>query len=249
MREVAGPPGATAVLLLHGLTAVADLNWFGVFEPLGREFRVVSAERLGPAVGGLEELADDAVAVADALGIDRFVVVGYSMGGAVAQLVWRRHPARVVGLVLCATAARFAVTRVERGKAAFLPAASTMARLAPSLGRRFVGQTLISRFDGLPWRDWAVAELARHHPATMLAHAAALARFSSEPWLDEVDVPTVVVVPTRRPARARRPPAGAGPVDPGGAGDPRRRGPRRVRHRSGGLRRRPPGGVPAGELT
>ncbi len=184
------------MLLLHGLTAVADLNWFGVFEPLGRDFRVVSAERLGPAVGGLEELADDAAAVADALGIDRFVVVGYSMGGAVAQLVWRRHPARVVGLVLCATAARFAVTRVERGKAAFLPAASTMARLAPSLGRRFVGQTLISRFDGLPWRDWAVAELARHHPATMLAHAAALARFSSEPWLGAVDVPTVVVVPS-----------------------------------------------------
>jgi 3-oxoadipate enol-lactonase len=194
VREVAGPPDATTVLLLHGLTAVADLNWFGVFEPLGRDFRVVSAEQRGPACG-LEELADRAVAVADALGIERFVVVGYSMGGAVAQLVWRRHPARLVGLVLCATAARFAVSRTERVKAVFLPAASKMARLAPSVGRRYVGQTLISRFDGLPWRDWAVAELARHHPATTLAYAAALARFSSEQWLGEVDVPAVVLVP------------------------------------------------------
>jgi 3-oxoadipate enol-lactonase len=195
VRDVAGPPGATAVLLLHGLTAVADLNWFGVFDPLGPEFRVVSAEQRG-AARGLEALADDAVAVADALGIERFVVAGYSMGGAVAQLVWRRHPARVIGLVLCATAGRFAVTRGERVKAALLPAASVMARLAPSLGRRYVGRTLISRFDGLPWRDWAVAELARHHPATMLAYAAALGRFSSEPWISEVDVPTVVAVPT-----------------------------------------------------
>ena len=132
MREVAGPPDATAVLLLHGLTAVADLNWFGVFEPLGREPGWCRPSSGSPH--GLEELADDAVALADALGIERFVVAGYSMGGAVAQLVWRRHPSRVIGLVLCATAARFAVTRVERVKAAFLPAASTMARLSPSWG-------------------------------------------------------------------------------------------------------------------
>lgn len=196
MREVAGPPGAPAVVLLHGLTAVADLSWFGAFEPLGTRFRVVSAEHRGGA-RGLEQMADDSVAVADALGIERFVVAGYSMGGAVAQLVWRRHPARVVGLVLCATAATFAVSRSERVKAALLPAASVATRVAPSLGRRFVGQTLLSRFDGSPWRDWAVAEMARHHPATMLAHAADLGRFSSEPWIHEVDVPTAVIVPTR----------------------------------------------------
>jgi pimeloyl-ACP methyl ester carboxylesterase len=35
---------------------------------------------------------------------ERLTVVGYSMGGMVAQLLWRRHPERVAGLVLCATA-------------------------------------------------------------------------------------------------------------------------------------------------
>ncbi len=192
---MAGPPAAPAVVLLHGLTAVADLNWFGAFDPLGRAFRVVSAEHRGPA-RGLEALADDTVAVADALGLERFVVVGYSMGGAVAQLVWRRHRTRVTGLVLCATAARFAVTRAEGVKAALLPAAAAVAGVVPALGRRYVGQTMIARFDGLPWRDWAAAELARHDPAVMLSNAAALGRFSSEPWIREVDVPTVVIVPT-----------------------------------------------------
>jgi 3-oxoadipate enol-lactonase len=183
------------VLLLHGLTAVADLNWFGVFGPLGAEFRVVSAEHRGRA-RGLEQLADETVAVADAVRIERFVVVGYSMGGAVAQLVWRRHRARVTGLVLCATAARFAVTPSERIQAAGLPAAATAAAAAPSVARRFVGRALMTRFDGSPWRDWAVAEMARHQPATMLSYAADLARFSSESWIAEVDVPTVVVVPS-----------------------------------------------------
>ena len=55
---------------------------------------------------------------------------------------------------------------------------------------------MIARFDGLPWRDWAAAELARHDPAVMLSNAAALGRFSSEPWIREVDVPTAVIVPT-----------------------------------------------------
>ncbi|MFM7890740.1 MAG: alpha/beta hydrolase, partial [Actinomycetota bacterium] len=35
VREVAGPRGAPTVILLHGWTATADLNWFTCFEPLG----------------------------------------------------------------------------------------------------------------------------------------------------------------------------------------------------------------------
>jgi pimeloyl-ACP methyl ester carboxylesterase len=35
VREVAGPPGAPTVILLHGWTATADLNWFTCFAPLG----------------------------------------------------------------------------------------------------------------------------------------------------------------------------------------------------------------------
>ena len=58
----------------------------------------------------LEDCADDVAAVADQLGIERMIVVGYSMGGPIAQLLWRRHSALVDGLVLCSTGAAFAST-------------------------------------------------------------------------------------------------------------------------------------------
>lgn len=58
---------------------------------------------LGPRSGGYtsEDLADDAVGVLDAVGWDRAVVFGHSLGGVVAQRVALRHPDRVRGLVTC----------------------------------------------------------------------------------------------------------------------------------------------------
>jgi pimeloyl-ACP methyl ester carboxylesterase len=48
-------------------------------------------------------MAVDIVGLADSLGWDRFVLVGHSMGGAVAQLVALDHPERLTGLVLAST--------------------------------------------------------------------------------------------------------------------------------------------------
>src|SRR4051794_13728003 len=86
VREVEGPPGAPTVVLLHGWTATADLNWFPSFGPLGRRFHVVALDHRGHGRGirtsapfRLEDCADDVVALGDVLGLDRFVVAGYSM--------------------------------------------------------------------------------------------------------------------------------------------------------------------------
>jgi 3-oxoadipate enol-lactonase len=51
----------------------------------------------------MAEMADDVIAVMDAAGMRRAVVVGISMGGMIAQHVALRHPKRVDGLVLLAT--------------------------------------------------------------------------------------------------------------------------------------------------
>ena len=204
VRELPGPAGAPTLLLLHGLTASADLNWFQSFDALGADFGVVAVEHRGYGRGlpsgrrfSLEECADDAVATADALGLRRFVPVGYSMGGAVAQLVWRRHRTRVAGLVLCATSRVFLATARERVMWLGLPAWTAVVRRAPALGRARVGAALLSRFEGSRWRDWARTELRRAHPAHMLGAAHALGRFSSVAWIGGVDVPTAVVVTTR----------------------------------------------------
>src|SRR4051794_41166201 len=95
VREAMGPPGAPTLILLHGLGATAALNWFPVFELLSEHFHVVALDHRGHGRGirptrrfRLADCADDVVALADQLGIDTFIPVGYSMGGPIAQLIW-----------------------------------------------------------------------------------------------------------------------------------------------------------------
>ncbi|MGH9101524.1 MAG: alpha/beta fold hydrolase, partial [Acidimicrobiales bacterium] len=47
VREVGGPPGAPTLLLLHGWTVTADLNWHPSYAELGRHFRVVAVDHRG----------------------------------------------------------------------------------------------------------------------------------------------------------------------------------------------------------
>src|SRR5689334_14232659 len=92
--ECPGPPGAPTIVLIHGVTFTAELNWGRVLGPLGQHFRVVALDQRGHGDGirasapyRLEDCADDVAALAETLGLDRFVAVGYSMGGIVAQLL------------------------------------------------------------------------------------------------------------------------------------------------------------------
>jgi pimeloyl-ACP methyl ester carboxylesterase len=94
VRELAGPPGAPTVVLLHGLGATGALNWFSSFDALGERFHVVCPDQRGHGRGirslrpfSLEACADDAVALADALSTGPVIAVGYSLGGPVAQLI------------------------------------------------------------------------------------------------------------------------------------------------------------------
>ena len=113
--DLPGPsPHSPTVVMLHGLGATGALNWSHGLEVLNERFRVVALDHRGHGRGidadepfTLEDCADDAVALADVLGVERAIFVGYSMGGPIAQLVWHRHAERVQGLVLCATSAEF----------------------------------------------------------------------------------------------------------------------------------------------
>ena len=115
-----GPPGAPTLILLHALATTAALSWYPSLEALAEHYRVITFDQRWHGRGircetfRFEDCADDVVAVADAMGVDKFTVVGYSMGGAIAQLVWRRHRDRVEGLVLAATARNFRGKMTER---------------------------------------------------------------------------------------------------------------------------------------
>ena len=96
-----GPPGAETVMLIHGVACTAELNWGQVLVPLGRDFRVVAADLRGHGDGirlrsrfRLEDCTDDIAALAGVLDIGSFAAVGYSMGGPVAQLLYRADAGR-----------------------------------------------------------------------------------------------------------------------------------------------------------
>jgi len=202
VHEVTGPPGAPTLMLLHGLGASAALNWFGAFERLGEHFRVVAPDHRGhgrtPA--GREPFtltgcADDALAVADALGIEHCTAVGYSMGDPIAQLMWQRRPERIDGLVLAATSRDFGGRVRERLMFGMLPvllAASTVPGYR-TLRRRALS-LLTPRFPGPPDRAWVIAEMARADSRAIIQATGELGRFTSRDWISDVDVPTSVIV-------------------------------------------------------
>lgn len=218
VREVAGPPGAPTVLLLHGWTANADLNWFSSFPALAQHFHVVAPDLRGHGRGvrswrpfRLRDAVDDVVALLDVLGIDRVLAVGYSMGGAAAQLLWRRHPTRVRGLVLCATSSVFAESTQEKRLFSAVGAVSLASRVTPAVARRMVAGWMLDRRQDSAAAEWVADELQRNDWTAVLAAGAALGRFDSREWLPEVDVPAAVVLtrfdrvvsPRRQAAMAR----------------------------------------------
>lgn len=101
-----GPP----VLLIQGLGADAR-GWALQRMAFGRRYRCYAVDNRGVGQSGkppgpysLEQMANDAVAVLDAEGVDRANVVGASMGGVIAQILAVLHPERVRSLVLACTA-------------------------------------------------------------------------------------------------------------------------------------------------
>ena len=204
VRDFGGRPGAPVVALLHGWTATADLNWFRTYDALGEHYRVIAFDHRGHGTGlrskkpfRLEDCADDVVDVATALGIDRFIPVGYSMGGPIAQLVWRRHPERVTGLVLCATAPYFAGRRNERRMVLGITGLATMARVAPEPAKVWLTEQLYLQRKTMQWEPWAIQQAATHDWRMVLEAGRAIGHFSSSDWLHEVDVPVSTVLTMR----------------------------------------------------
>jgi len=204
VRTMDGPSGAPTVLLLHGWTATADLNWYTCYHPLAQHYRVVSLDHRGHGRGirsrrafRLEDCADDALAVCDELGIDRVIPVGYSMGGPVAQLFWRRHPHRVRALVLCATAPYFRSSRNERLGFMGLSGMAALARLTPTQAQQWLTEQVYLQRKTEQWEAWAIHEASLHDWRMVLEAGRAIGRYDAREWLEGVDVPTSVVITMR----------------------------------------------------
>lgn len=98
-----------SILLVQGAGTVGEA-WRPQIATLQRSFRCISFDNRGMGGSGLpagnltiEAMASDALALMDALGIDRFHVAGHSMGGLIAQQIALLARARVISLALMCT--------------------------------------------------------------------------------------------------------------------------------------------------
>lgn len=188
-------------IMLHSVACTGLLTWHPSLELMRQFGRVVVLDLRGHGAGIassrllLEDSADDVVAVADALGIDTFIPVGFSMGSLVAQLAWRRHRDRVDGLVLCAGAATFAEAAPMRlGTSIF---AALLDTFSPQPGAP--STPVLPGADIAPPHPylWALGEFRSTSVGSMLRSLAEIVRFDSRSWLTEIDVPTSVLIPSR----------------------------------------------------
>jgi pimeloyl-ACP methyl ester carboxylesterase len=118
--EAIGPPDATPLLLVMGANS-SGVVWPDAFvDRLAARHRVIRYDHRDTGRStwafterpyAIRDLAEDAVAVLDAFGIDRAHVVGMSMGGVLVQLLMIDRPARLRSATL------FCTTSLGRGLA------------------------------------------------------------------------------------------------------------------------------------
>jgi pimeloyl-ACP methyl ester carboxylesterase len=100
--------GAPALVFLH-YWGGSSRTWRHVIQRLATDFRTVTIDQRGwgrseaPAQGyALADMEADAQAVIETLDLERYIIVGHSMGGKVAQLIASRNPRGLIGLALVA---------------------------------------------------------------------------------------------------------------------------------------------------
>ena len=138
-----GPAQAPVVMLSHSV--LTDLGmWDGLTRQLERDWRVLRYDTRGH--GGseasvppytLSQLADDAVALLDALGVPKVHFIGSSLGGMIGQQLGARHGTRLLSLTLANTTAVQAAAAAWEERAGIARRDGIEALVEPTLQRWF----------------------------------------------------------------------------------------------------------------
>lgn len=202
VREM-GPDDGVPILLVHGLAGASLTEWYQVAPKLAVDRRVIMVDHRGHGLSApgdlrfeVEDDADDLAGTLDAIGVGQVDVVGYSMGGIIAQSFAQRHPGRVRKLALMATFSSHSEGyRRLRSIGAWL--ARGWERLTGIGTPEVRSGYLIARHAVDPkYARWMWRETQRRSVESGAQATFALLRFDSRDWIGKLGLETMVLVPT-----------------------------------------------------
>ena len=187
------------VLFIHGFPHNRSL-WAPQLQGLPLHARCVAVDLRGFGESSakppysMDQYADDIVGLLDVLHIDKAVVAGLSMGGYVAFATWRRHAARVRGLILANTKAG-ADSEEARAKR------RSLMEVAREQGSGAIADSMITGMLGKSTRNRrpettnTVHRMMASSPVDGVIGAlqAMMDRPDSNPTLATIDVPTLII--------------------------------------------------------
>ncbi len=198
-RRGEGPP----LLLIQGMGA-SSAHWGEAFvRELEHDFELILYDhrgvgRSGPPTGDITiaGLAADALALLDALGIERAHLLGFSMGGMVAQEIALSAPQRVPALVLASTSAGGTQSKPTGADVVQALTSAALSGDRERLLRTGFGLVVSAPYAAVAENYATFAQVAREHPASiqiLLEQQAAVVAHDTYGRLRTLDVPTLVI--------------------------------------------------------
>ncbi len=194
---------AGTLLLIPGADGIKETFRFQI-PVLAARYRVLCATLRSHFAPGdtLDRMVDDATELADRFDAGRLILVGQSLGGAIAMRFAVRHPERVQALVLINTLARVGYEHVGLNRTLLAPLAMATTRYLPtwlgrSLARRW-SRLEVWIFDASPGServiDYALWTGPRTVPASVSsARVDRLEATDLRPQLGAIQAPTLVL--------------------------------------------------------
>ena len=192
-----GPREGPALAFINALGTDFRI-WDEAAAMLSRDFRIVRYDKrghglseAGPDRYDMADYAQDLSAILDSLGVARATVVGLSVGGLIAQELYRQRPALFSSLVLCDTAAKVGTDESWDQRIAEVERGGVEAIADSILQRWFTADFHARRSDELiGWR----AMLSRSPKQGYLAACGALKRADLRACLPAIATPTLCLV-------------------------------------------------------
>ena len=142
--ELLGDPAADRTIVFANSLGTDFRIWLPVFDELDDDIAILLYDKRGHGLSGLgrqpssiEDHAQDVIDLCGKLGIDKAVICGLSVGGLIAQGIWKLKPSLVEAIILCDTAVKIGTADMWNARIAAIEANGIASLSTPVLERWF----------------------------------------------------------------------------------------------------------------